>query len=242
MNRIFITGDTHGILDIAKMDKLNERLGSTLTRDDYVIICGDAGFCWDGGKHDKEVLTYFEALPWTTLFIDGNHENFSILNSLPELTLFGGRVHKVSEHIFHLMRGQVFTIGQFTFFTMGGAISIDKGLRTPFISWWPEEMPSYKEIAEAQTNLDKVNWKVDYFLTHSLDDKSQAEFFPDYEVDFDAKGIGGFKQNLKFRTHFCGHLHTDVEIGNNTIVVYNCIWECCDSLENEGKNHLLMKI
>ena len=47
----------------------------------------------------------------TTLFVDGNHENFALLNALPEKHWNGGRVHEVREHVLYLMRGQVFTFG-----------------------------------------------------------------------------------------------------------------------------------
>lgn len=61
----------------------------------------------------------------TTLFVDGNHENFALLNALPEKHWNGGRVHEVREHVLYLMRGQVFTFGGLTWFTMGGVASHD---------------------------------------------------------------------------------------------------------------------
>mgnify|MGYP006922489641 CR=1 FL=1 len=33
-------------------------------------------------------------------------------------------------------------------------------------SWWPEEMPSETEYAEAKTNLGRSGWQVDCVLTH----------------------------------------------------------------------------
>lgn len=48
MSRIFITGDTHGSYDIQKLARKNFPEGKTLTKDDYVIICGDFGCVWGG--------------------------------------------------------------------------------------------------------------------------------------------------------------------------------------------------
>ena len=48
---------------------------------------------------------WLEEKPFTTLFVDGNHENFDLLNTLPERQWNGGRVHVVREHVLHLMRG-----------------------------------------------------------------------------------------------------------------------------------------
>lgn len=52
MSRIFITGDTHDDLQIYKLDSHNFPEGQKLTKDDYVIICGDFGLVW-GGRQDK---------------------------------------------------------------------------------------------------------------------------------------------------------------------------------------------
>ncbi len=41
MNQIFFTGDIHGSIDIQKLNATNFPEGKNLTKDDYVIICGD---------------------------------------------------------------------------------------------------------------------------------------------------------------------------------------------------------
>ena len=41
MSRIFICGDTHGIIDAKKLERLKAR--EQLNQDDYIIICGDGG-------------------------------------------------------------------------------------------------------------------------------------------------------------------------------------------------------
>ncbi|MCD8190254.1 MAG: hypothetical protein LUD78_08575 [Clostridiales bacterium] len=40
---IYLTGDIHGGLDITKLSNRQFPEGKTLTRSDYVIICGDFG-------------------------------------------------------------------------------------------------------------------------------------------------------------------------------------------------------
>ena len=42
---IYITGDTHG--DFRRFSADNFPEGKTLTKKDYVIICGDFGGIWD---------------------------------------------------------------------------------------------------------------------------------------------------------------------------------------------------
>lgn len=79
-----------------------------------MIICGDHGGVWAGEQADRHHLDWLENKPFTTLFVDGNHENFDLLNAYPDQEWHGGRVHVVRPHVLHLMRGQVFDIGGLT--------------------------------------------------------------------------------------------------------------------------------
>ena len=109
---IFITGDLHGEFDIHKLNTTSFPVQSDLTKDDYVIVCGDFGLVWRD-KNDKTDLYWQRWLnnkPFTTLFIDGNHENHDLLQQYPVTEWNGGKVHQIQPSIFHLMRGQVFEI------------------------------------------------------------------------------------------------------------------------------------
>ena len=120
---VFLTGDTHGHIDSQKLFDF-AKIHKNLTKNDYMIILGDFGFIFypnpDNAK-EKYQLEELSELPYTILFIDGNHCNFDRLNSYPVETWNGGKIHRISDSIFHLMRGQVFNIQNKTFFTMSGA-------------------------------------------------------------------------------------------------------------------------
>ena len=45
-----------------------------MTKNDYMIACGDFGCVWNGDKSDDPQLDQMEALPFTVLFLDGNHK------------------------------------------------------------------------------------------------------------------------------------------------------------------------
>jgi hypothetical protein len=45
---IYITGDTHGMIDWEKLNTTEFPEQKSLTRDDYVIVVGDFGGVWDG--------------------------------------------------------------------------------------------------------------------------------------------------------------------------------------------------
>ncbi|WP_162267470.1 metallophosphoesterase, partial [Clostridium botulinum] len=93
---IFVTGDTHIPRDIEKLNFVNYK---NLTKDDYVIICGDFGAIWDNSKQELYYREWLQNKPWTTLFIDGNHENFDLLYKFPVEDKFGGKVHKINDSI-----------------------------------------------------------------------------------------------------------------------------------------------
>lgn len=73
MSKIFVTGDTHG--DFTRFSSNNFPQGKNLTKEDYIIICGDWGGIWNykgESKNEKYWLDWLNAKPWTTLFVDGN--------------------------------------------------------------------------------------------------------------------------------------------------------------------------
>lgn len=135
---IYVTGDTHRNLDTLKLGLFADKIPQ-LTKDDYVIICGDFGGVW-AERTLEDDLKIFENLPFTVLFVDGNHENFWLLNSYPVTEWHGGKVHIIKPDIIHLMRGQVFELEGNTIFTFGGATSVDKAFRVEGESWWAKEM------------------------------------------------------------------------------------------------------
>ena len=100
---------------------------------------------------EAEARRVLRELPVTTLFVDGNHENFEQLNSYGVDIWNGGKVHFVESKIIHLMRGQVFDIDGTRFFTFGGAHSIDKNLRAEGITWFPEEIPTRELLKYSRT-------------------------------------------------------------------------------------------
>lgn len=207
---IFITGDTHRELDIEKLHKRHFPLQKEMTRSDYVIICGDFGAVWNNSKYDESTLSYHNDKPYTTLFVDGNHENFELLNAYEVEEWHGGKIHRIRQNVIHLMRGQVYTIDDCKFFVMGGARSIDKNNRTPFVSWWPQEALNMAELDEAQTNLDKHNWEVDYVLSHTTSNIVMEECIGFQKEKEEVNEFFDILQvNLKYKWWFFGHFHID---------------------------------
>lgn len=216
---IYITGDTHGDMDLGKLKKE----GFAAQEGDYVIICGDFGAVWDDSKEDKNLQEWYNNQPWTTLFCDGNHENFELLSKYPVEEWSGGKVHRIGSKILHLMRGQVFTIEGKKFFVMGGAQSHDMTFRIPGKDWWAEEMPSYREVKEGYKNLIKNSKEVDYIITHCAPTYVVHLISPWYKGDGLTEFFEGISLETEFKHWYCGHYHIDSDFINNISVLYDRI-------------------
>lgn len=225
---VFLTGDIHGELDIAKVDDFSRGDGQALTRDDYLIILGDFGLVWTDPPSEGEAarLDWLEAQPWTTLFVDGNHENFDLLDALPVEKWAGGRVHRVREHVLHLLRGEAFVIDGLTFFVVGGAYSIDREWRTPHRTWWPQEVPSAEERAYVDRRVRELG-SVDYVLTHCPPTGCYRRYRArwsgfwgpsDEWTDWLEEHVEG---RLRYRRWFYGHLHFDLPDDKPHTLLFN---------------------
>ena len=222
---IFITGDTHGWKDLDKLKKFNFKTQDELTKEDYVIILGDFGLLWNNSEEERYWLDWLDSRNFTTLFVDGNHENFNLLYEYKLEEWNGGLVRYVKPTVLHLSRGQIFTIDDLKFFIMGGASSIDKHYRTPNISWWKEELPTDKEIITALANLDNNNNnKVDYILTHTCSNRLVDKMGFKSDRDKLNNLFDLVENKIKYRHWYFGHFHKDFTFNDNKhTVLYNTV-------------------
>lgn len=217
---LYITGDTHG--NFERILKWTET--ANLNKDkDFLFILGDFGYIWDNKRtsFEKDNLDFISCLPFTTLFVDGNHENHERLNSMRVVNFSGGKAHKVYDSIYHLMRGQVYEIDGKRIFTFGGASSIDKHLRTEGISWWKEEEFNYCEANTAYENLNNVGWEVDYVLTHSAPFSIRDKLFESNKPSSTERMLEAMLRNIKFKRWYFGHYHIDKKMDNFTAMYEN---------------------
>lgn len=218
---IYITGDTHCPIDINKLSTKRFPEQRNMTKDDFLIITGDYGGVWDNSNEEKYWMNWLNGKNFTTLFVDGNHENFDMLNSYPVEYYHGGKVHKIANSIYHMMRGQIFEFDGSTFFTMGGASSYDKKYRVEGKSWWSAELPTDDEYQEAEKNLDKVNRKVDYVITHCVADSIQKNIADWYVHDKLTNFLESVKSTVDYKKWFFGHYHIDKDMNQKHILLYD---------------------
>lgn len=216
---IYVTGDTHG--DIIRFIE-NNMEDRDWTENDYLMVCGDFGFVFLDNDEEEKKLDLLESKPYTICFCDGNHENFSKLNSYPKEEWCGGYVHKVRKNIIHLMRGQVFSIDGKKIFTMGGAYSIDRYMRILGESYWEEELPSNDEYKEAVSNLEKNNYSVDLIITHTAPQKA-IHLLGKYPDGHDMELTGFLEwvsRETEYKHWYFGHWHLDRTLDEKTTAVY----------------------
>lgn len=243
---VFITGDCHG-----NFRRFNRRYfpeQETMDREDYIIIAGDFGGVWAASPEETYWLDWLEQRPFTTLFVDGNHENFEMLGRLDVQTWHGGDVHYIRPHVLHLMRGQIYDISGKTFFTMGGAKShdVEDGILDPTKpdfrtrlrslkqanrcryrvlgqSWWPEELPSDMEYLTAMETLEQRNWIVDYVITHCAPSSITLSMSQKNKTDMLTDFLELVKQRLEYQYWFFGHFHDNRSIDQKHILLWEQI-------------------
>ena len=114
------------------------------------------------------------------------------------------------------MRGEIFNIDGYKFFTMGGGFSHDVSYRTEHKNWWKDEICTIEEVKHAFETLEKNEWKVDYILSH--DTYSSHPLAHKYETDMSLYGddyydlhdcLETVEKKTDYKIWFNGHYHDD---------------------------------
>jgi len=142
-----------------------------------------------------------------------------------------GVIHTKNGMLFHLKRGEIYTINNKKILIIGGAESQDKGNRKENIDWWKEEVLSKEEENYILTNLDKHQWKIDYILSHTCPnsighemanfawagpygDQGKYNRYLSKASDPVSRFLEFIKNNLDFKEWHFGHWHIDKKMNN----------------------------
>lgn len=248
---IYITGDCHG--NWRRFSKQCFPEQEEMTRDDFVIVCGDFGI-WHNTKSEHHWLSWLEEKPFTVLFVDGNHENFDRLygGEFETVDFHGGKAHKIRDNIYHLMRGYVFDICDKKIFAFGGASSHDiddgildrddfdneeqfkktvkewneasKDFRINHLDWWKQEIPSQEEMEFGIKTLNEHENKVDYIISHCCPQEIASIFsLGCYKTNQLTRYFNHIKNTVNFDKWFFGHYHDNKQILNDFYLLYEQI-------------------
>ena len=208
---IWLLSDPHGGENI---QGFREYL-ATAKEEDLLIILGDVGLKFADTKENRLFDELLLSAEKNIAFIDGNHENFAHLNSFPEEDWNGGRIHRITDKVVHLMRGNIYTLEGKTFFVFGGCKSSPRWKEMGL--WYPGDEPEPAEISLAHKNLARHGNRVDYILTHKYEESPpKGTVCPALR-----ELILWLEANVQYQHWFCGHWHKNYPMDATHSVVFD---------------------
>ena len=211
---VYLTGDTHGRFERIACFCRDYRT----TREDVLIILGDAGVNYYLNHRDETLKQYIATMPITLLCIHGNHEArpTAALGYEP-VECFGGTVMAQREYpnLLFALDGVVYELCGRSCIAIGGAYSIDKQYRIlRGAAWWPDEQPDEEIKRRVESALARRGWHVDVVLSHTtpLSYEPTEAFLPFIDqstVDTSTEQwLDEIERRLHYDRWYAGHFHT----------------------------------
>lgn len=220
----YITGDCH-----FKFDKVERFCNeANTTKDDILIILGDACVNYYQDSRDIKLKKKLEKLPITLFFIYGNHEIRP--EDLPEYKIkswLGNEVYEEDRFpsLKFAIDGNIYKINGKKMLVIGGAYSVDKYYRVGNgLLWMPNEQPSNEIFEKAYKNIRENKNSVDFILTHTCpysyipQDVRCTDIDPKTIDTKTEKKLDGIMKNVNFKKWYCGHFHIDRKMNKITFV------------------------
>lgn len=219
--KCLIVGDIHGnFLDLIKLIKSKNV--------EAVIQVGDFGY-WPGTPGWQEKKSIFEKIDIPIYWCDGNHENHKVIREKSSLT--PEKTVELLNNCFYVKRGSLLKLNETKVLFMGGANSIDKGVRTLGIDYFPEETISWADFENIQDE------RPDIIISHTCPN----EFVGDLQKkihdsqglnitldgDPSRKALSVLLDQFNPKLWFFGHWHTFVQKVHN-----NTLWTCLSTNNN----------
>lgn len=198
---IGVAGDWHGQPDwaikVVESAKRNDL--------DRIIQVGDFGL-WD---HQENGIIFLDRLNAScrengvvVYWLDGNHENFDRLDwyrmNNPKDSM---GFTFIRSHIRYSPRGHRWEWAGKSFMTVGGAVSIDRHMRTPSRSWWEQEQFTDKELMG-------LTQQADYLFTHDCPTNAPFKFLiDDPDSHIHRQRMDKVGRVVQPKVWFHGHMH-----------------------------------
>ena len=216
---IYITGDTHR--DFDRVLSFCERTGTT--KEDIMIILGDAGINYYLSGMDTLLKEELEDMPITLFCIHGNHEErpFNI-PSYKESEWHGGTVYIEPKYpsLIFAKDGEIYDFGGQKYIVIGGAYSVDKYFRLlRGYQWFPSEQPSDEIKAYVWSQLEKAGMRIDGVLSHTvpigyIPIQALLPGIDQSRVDNSTEEwLGEIEKKLTYKHWYAGHFHVDCSSG-----------------------------
>ena len=215
----YVTADPHG--DFRHIRRFAK--GEGLTRDDVIVVLGDAGINYFMNERDRQVKKLISKIPATIFCIHGNHEARpqSLPNLYREAEWRGGTVfmEDTVPNLLFARDGELYGLDGLRTLVVGGAYSVDKFYRlSRGWSWFADEQPDDDVKRRVEEKLDEVGWEADCVLTHTCPhrvepteafiegiDQSSVDKTTELWLDF-------IEARLDYKLWYVGHWHIEKDI------------------------------
>lgn len=222
---IWLTGDKHGDYSSVKLFCESHDVGKD-AGGDIMVVLGDNGVNYFGGKRDKKLKAELAALPLTFFMVRGNHDQRPSLKVCREedyvSDYISGPVLVEDEfpNILYAKDGGMYDFSGTSVMVIGGAYSVDKFLRLerqaqgfPQYRWFPDEQLSKSErdsiLGTARSQ------RPDVILSHTCPystipwDRCLGSIYggpPDHTMEHWMDEVDAAALEPEW---FCGHWHLD---------------------------------
>ena len=226
---IYLTGDTHGNFDrIRRFCEINNT-----TKDDVLIILGDAGINYYLNKRDYKLKQELQNLPITLFCIHGNHEERpENINTYKLNVFFDNLVYQESEfpNILFAVDGMIYKINNNKCLVLGGAYSVDKYHRLmKGYQWFESEQIPDDRKAEIEGYLSVCGYNVDYVLSHTCPYNTRPIHMFLRSIDQSTVDssmevwLQKIADRLTFKHWYFGHYHDDWDNGKYSMLYTDII-------------------
>jgi len=234
---VYYTGDIHG----SKFEVTRFCKRMNLTRSDILVILGDVGANYYGGKRDAEFKAALSSLKPTILCIHGNHEmRPSRLPGYQMMHWNGGAVWYEEDfpNLLFARDGEIFTMDGLKHLVIGGAYSVDKFYRlSRGYGWWEDEQPSAEIKSYVEQQIRKSD--IDIVLSHTCPFRyiPVEAFLPMVDqstVDNSTeRWLDQIEGLIDYKGWLCGHWHINKRIDRMHFLFHN--FEASNQFEKEPR-------
>lgn len=222
LTRFFITGDKHR--EFNEIISFCEQNNTTIL--DTMIILGDSGINYSGGKDDEKLKKQLSKLNITLLCIHGNRENRPNNINTYYLRDFCKGIVLYEEkypNLLFAVDGEIYNFNGKNAIVIGGAFSQDKvKLINNGELWWDDEEPCEKTKHIVKEKLSLLNNNIDFVMTHTIPYKYKNKIIlndiKDIPGNQTEKWLDSIETGLKYKQWYAGHFHIDMNIGKLCIL------------------------
>lgn len=244
--RIFICADVHG--SASAINNVINQIDNP-TKDDVIIIAGDAGFEY-GNKVMGSAKRAARRFPGKWIVMRGNHDNCYMKNHMEDsesIPVQGWNFYENGQDIYIYQKkypnilyinddGGIYTIGNYNFLFLPGAYSVDKWYRLrmgyPYNEDEQLSEQSMNDLYDLVKDWNNNNFPIDYVVGHTFPKWLESYYSDMFLSTIDQASVdkrteqwlgvmsGEFEKNPSFKMYYGGHMHDIRQLQDKYMMVY----------------------